>query len=136
MSRKVIIDTNVLVSALLSSHEDSATVRLLMMLLDGRIIPVITDGIFSEYGEVLRRKKFRFPEESVSVLLDEIRTKSRMIKPVLSDVELPDENDRPFLDALLTEDETILITGNLKHFPRHERIMTARDFLALYDLQK
>lgn len=136
MSRKVIIDTNVLVSALLSSHEDSATVRLLMMLLDGRIIPVITDGIFSEYGEVLRRKKFRFPEESVSVLLDEIRKKSRMIKPVLSDVELPDENDRPFLDALLTEDETILITGNLKHFPRHERIMTARDFLALYDLQK
>lgn len=136
MSRKVIIDTNVLVSALLSSHEDSATVRLLMMLLDGRIIPVITDGIFSEYGEVLRRKKFRFPEESVSVLLDEIRKKSRMIKPALSDVEMPDENDRPFLDALLTEDETILIIGNLKHFPRHERIMTARDFLALYDLQK
>ena len=91
MNRKVIIDTNVLVSALLSSHEDSATVRLLMMLLDGRIIPVITDGIFSEYGEVLRRKKFRFPEESVSVLLDEIRKKSRMIKPVLSGVEMPDE---------------------------------------------
>lgn len=91
MNRKVIIDTNVLVSALLSSHEDSATVRLLMMLLDGRIIPVITDGIFSEYGEVLRRKKFRFPEESVSVLLDEIRKKSRMIKPALSDVEMPDE---------------------------------------------
>lgn len=136
MNRKVIIDTNVLVSALLSSHEDSATVRLLMMLLDGRIIPVITDGIFCEYGEVLRRKKFRFPEESVSVLLDEIRKKSRMIKPALSDVEMPDEKDRPFLDALLTEDETILITGNLKHFPRHERIMTARDFLALYDLQK
>ena len=136
MNRKVIIDTNVLVSALLLSHEDSATVRLLMMLLDGRIIPVITDGIFSEYGEVLRRKKFRFPEESVSVLLDEIRKKSRMIKPALSDVELPDEKGRPFLDALLTEDETILITGNLKHFPRHERIMTARDFLALYDLQK
>ncbi len=107
-----------------------------MMLLDGRIIPVITDGIFNEYGEVLRRKKFRSPEESVSVLLDEIRKKSRMIKPALSDVELPDEKDRPFLDALLTEDETILITGNLKHFPRHERIMTARDFLALYDLQK
>lgn len=136
MNRKVIIDTNVLVSALLSSHEDSATVRLLMMLLDGRVIPVITDGIFSEYGEVLRRKKFRFPEESVSVLLDEIRKKSRMIKPALSAVELPDEKDRPFLDALLTEDETILITGNLKHFPRHERIMTARDFLALCDLQK
>lgn len=134
MTRKVIIDTNVLVSALLSSRDDSATVIMLMLLLDGHIIPVITDRIFSEYGEVLRRKKFRFPEESVSVLLDEIRKKSKMINPTISDVDLPDEKDRPFLDALLAEDDTVLITGNLKHFPRHERIMTARDFIALYDL--
>ena len=134
MTRKVIIDTNVLVSALLSSREDSATVIMLMLLLDRHIIPVITDGIFSEYGEVLRRKKFRFPEESVSVLLDEIRKKSKMINPAISDADLPDEKDRPSLDALLAEDDTVLITGNLKHFPRHERIMTARDFIALYDL--
>ena len=134
--RKTIIDTNVLVSALLASHYDSATVQVVKLMLKGNALPVITDRIISEYEEVLRRRKFGFPEESVSVLLDEIRKKSRMIKPALSDVELPDENDRPFLDALLTEDETILITGNLKHFPRHERIMTARDFLALYDLQK
>ncbi len=134
MTRKVIIDTNVLVSALLSSRDDSATVIMLMLLLDGHIIPVITDRIFSEYGEVLRRKKFRFPEESVSVLLDEIRKKSKMINPAISDADLPDEKDRPSLDALLAEDDTVLITGNLKHFPRHERIMTARDFIALYDL--
>lgn len=134
MTRKVIIDTNVLVSALLSSREDSATVIMLRLLLDGHIIPVITDGIFSEYGEVLRRKKFRFPEESVSVLLDEIRKKSKMINPAISDADLPDEKDRPSLDVLLAEDDTVLITGNLKHFPRHERIMTARDFIALYDL--
>ena len=134
MTRKVMIDTNVLVSALLSSRDDSATVIMLMLLLDGHIIPVITDRIFSEYGEVLRRKKFRFPEESVSVLLDEIRKKSKMINPAISDADLPDEKDRPSLDALLAEDDTVLITGNLKHFPRHERIMTARDFIALYDL--
>ena len=134
MTRKVIIDTNVLVSALLSSRDDSATVIMLMLLLDGHSIPVITDRIFSEYGEVLRRKKFRFPEESVSVLLDEIRKKSKMINPTISDVDLPDEKDRPSLDALLAEDDTVLITGNLKHFPRHERIMTARDFIALYDM--
>ena len=134
MTRKVMIDTNVLVSALLSSRDDSATVIMLMLLLDGHIIPVITDRIFSEYGEVLRRKKFRFPEESVSVLLDEIRKKSKMINPAISDADLPDEKDRPSLDALLAEDDTVLITGNLKHFPRHERIMTARDFIALHDL--
>ena len=42
MNRKVIIDTNVLVSALLSSRDDSATVIMLMLLLDGHIISVIT----------------------------------------------------------------------------------------------
>lgn len=57
-----------------------------------------------------------------------------MINPAISDADLPDEKDRPSLDALLAEDDTVLITGNLKHFPRHERIMTARDFIALYDL--
>lgn len=67
------------------------------------------------------------------MLLDEIRKKSSIINPATSDVELHDEKDRPFLDALLAVDESILITGNLKHFPQHERIMTARDFIALYD---
>ena len=132
MIRKVIIDTNVIVSALLSSREDTATVRILRLLLDGRIIPIITNEIFSEYGEVLRRKKFRFPEESISVLLDETRKKSAIINHSISDIELPDENDRPFLDALLAEDESILVTGNLKHFLQHERIITARDFIDLY----
>ena len=38
MMRKVVIDTNVLVSALLSSNEDSATVRILAMVFAGLVI--------------------------------------------------------------------------------------------------
>ena len=48
MMRKVVIDTNVLVSALLSSSEDSATVRILAMVFAGLVIPVLTDDIFRE----------------------------------------------------------------------------------------
>ena len=99
------------------------------MLLDGRIIPVITDGIFSEYGEVLRRKKFSFPEESVSVLIEEIKRKAIEAEPIQTDIRLPDEKDLPFLEAVLSSDDYVLITGNTKHFPFHERIMTAREFL-------
>lgn len=132
MMRKVVIDTNVLVSALLSSSEDSATVRILAMVFAGLVIPVLTDDIFREYGEVLRRRKFNFPEDSVSELLEEIKKRSILVNPAVSDLELPDDKDRPFLDALLSEDDAILVTGNLKHFPQHEQIMTARSFIAMH----
>ena len=132
MMRKVVIDTNVLVSALLSSSEDSATVRILAMVFADLVIPVLTDDIFREYGEVLRRRKFNFPEDSVSELLEEIKKRSILVNPAVSDLELPDDKDRPFLDALLSEDDAILVTGNLKHFPQHEQIMTARSFIAMH----
>lgn len=85
MMRKVVIDTNVLVSALLSSNEDSTTVRILVMFFAGLVSPILTN-----------------------------------------------DKDRPFLDAMLSEDDAILVTGNLKHFPQHEQIMTARSFIAMH----
>lgn len=132
MMRKVVIDTNVLVSALLASNEYSATVRILAMVFAGLVIPVLTDDIFREYGEVLRRRKFNFPVESVSELLEEIKKRSILVNPAVSDLEIPDDKDRPFLDALFSEDDAILVTGNLKHFPQHEQIMTARSFIAMH----
>lgn len=55
-----VIDTNVLVSALISNHADAATVLLVGRLLSGEIVPVYSDEIMHEYREVLGRKKFRF----------------------------------------------------------------------------
>lgn len=71
--RKAVIGTNIIVSALISSNDEAATVKVLELLFKGYILPVVTDSILQEYGEVLRRKKFSFPEENVSVLLNEIR---------------------------------------------------------------
>ena len=130
--RKVVIDTNVLVSALLSSHDDSATVIIVSLVLKGCVPLIITSRILAEYEEVLRRRKFRFPEENVSELLDALKRKAIEIDPVPSNIELLDEDDRPFFDAMLSVEESILITGNIKHFPRHERIMTGRAFLSLF----
>ena len=101
----------------------------------GAVSPVLTDDIFREYGEDLRRRKFNFPEDSVSELLEEIKKRSILVNPAVSDLELPDDKDRPFLDALLSEDDAILVTGNLKHFPQHEQIMTARSFIVMHGEQ-
>mgnify|MGYP002730100083 FL=1 len=60
MSCLAVIDTNILVSALLSKHADSATVKVIEKLFDGEIIPVYSNEITNEYREVLHRKKFKF----------------------------------------------------------------------------
>ena len=129
MMEKVVIDTNVLVSALLSKQADSATVKVIGMLLEGKLITIATEGILREYGEVLRRRKFGFPEDVVAVLMEEIRRTAVIIEPEATDEELPDEKDRPFYDAMMAESDAVLITGNLRHFPSNERIMSARTFI-------
>ena len=58
--RKAVIDTNIIGSALISSNDEAATVKVLELLLNGHILPVVTDSILQEYGEVLRRKKIQF----------------------------------------------------------------------------
>jgi predicted nucleic acid-binding protein len=58
MTCYAVIDTNVLVSALLSSHDDSATVLVVGKLFSGEVIPLFSDEIIKEYNEVLRRKNF------------------------------------------------------------------------------
>jgi len=54
-----VIDTNVLVSALLSSHSDAATVQIIGRMINGEIIPVYSYEIMREYKEVLGRRKFK-----------------------------------------------------------------------------
>ena len=56
-----VIDTNVIVSALMSRHRDSATVKILDYLYDRTIVPVYSDEILEEYASVLKRPKFNFP---------------------------------------------------------------------------
>ena len=85
-----VIDTNILVSALLSSHEDAATVQVLGRLLSGDVIPLYSDDIIKEYNEVLRRKKFHFSEEQVYLLVQTIEKFGKLVNPTPSGEVLKD----------------------------------------------
>ena len=61
-----VIDTNVIVSALLARNPQSATIKVLEAFWQGKIVPLVNDEIIDEYDEVLRRPKFRFHEELVA----------------------------------------------------------------------
>ncbi len=58
-----VIDTNVLVSALLSSNDMAATVQVVGRMIAGQIVPIYSREIMNEYEEVLSRKKFKFSQE-------------------------------------------------------------------------
>ena len=123
-----VIDTNVLVSALLSSREDAATVQVIARMLAGEITPVYSGAILAEYREVLRRKKFGFSPNIVNHLLDAVTKFGLLVEPTPTGVILPDMKDLPFYEVVLEkrEEGAYLITGNLKHFPREPFIVTAR----------
>ena len=68
-----VTDTNVLVSALLSKRADTATVRVLDAMFDGKIVPLYHEEILPEYDEVLRRSKLHFTEETIQLVINAVK---------------------------------------------------------------
>lgn len=130
-----VIDTNVLVSALLSSKDDSATVQIVGHLICGTIIPIYSNAIVKEYREVLSRKKFGFSSEAVDYLLSAIEKYGILVEPCPSGMVLPDMKDLPFYEVVLEKrsDDAYLVTGNIKHFPQEPFIVTPRELLDIFE---
>ena len=70
-----VIDTNVLVAALLSPHPDSATVQVVSAISNSGIRPLYNKEILTEYQEVLNRQKFLFPPQAIVSIIDAIQEK-------------------------------------------------------------
>ena len=130
-----VIDTNVLVSALLSSKDDSATVQVLGKVLGGEIIPVYSNVVTKEYREVLSRKKFGFTGGTIDYLLSAIEKYGILVNPAPSGMVLPDMKDLPFYEVVLEkrDDDAYLVTGNIKHFPKEPFVVTPRELLDILE---
>lgn len=130
-----VIDTNVLVSALLSSHDDAATVQVIGRLFSGEVVPLYNEDILKEYNEVLRRDRFHFSEETVRILIGVMEKFGETVCPSPSGEILPYMKDLPFYEVVLEKrnDATYLVTGNTRHFPQKPFIVTAREFLDILD---
>lgn len=130
-----VIDTNVLVSALLSGNEDAATVQVVARMLTGDITPVYSGAIMAEYREVLKRRKFGFSQGVVNELLLSMTRFGLLVEPTPSGVVLPDMKDLPFYEVVLEkrDDDAYLVTGNTRHFPKAPFVVTARQLLNILE---
>ena len=135
MKAYAVLDTNVLVSSLISGNPEAATVQVVTRMLAGEITLVYSEAILQEYEEVLSRKKFGIDGAVIAGLMEAIRTFGISVIPTDSGVTLPDMDDVPFYEVVLeTRDEgAYLVTGNKKHFPKETFIVTAREFIDILD---
>ena len=123
------MDTNALVSSLLQSKGPSAAILDLFME-DGFDL-VVNDSVIAEYEDVLRRPKFGFPESLVRGALGCIVSKASRCYSVPQPESLPDPDDKVFWDLAMSNN-AVLITGNVRHFPESERVMTPSRFLQYF----
>ena len=127
---KVVLDTNVLVSALWSKQGNPSSV--VEKLFKNEIELCFTDEIIEEYDEVLRREKFGFSKNQVDSFLHELQRNGVLAESAKSTEPFTDETDRKFYDAAKTND-AVLITGNTKHYPDKPFILTPHEFLQKFD---
>lgn len=122
----VVIDTNILVSALMSRN--GAPARVVSMVLSERLTPCFDYRILCEYREVLQRPKFGFTSGEVNSLLDWIEHYGRSVVAEPLDGVFIDESDKKFYEVAKFCGAD-LVTGNLKHYPEDPQVMSVTAFL-------
>jgi putative PIN family toxin of toxin-antitoxin system len=124
----VVLDTNVLVSALWSANGNPAQIA--HMIPEKRIIPFFCDEILLEYRVVLFRAAFHFSDAQIEDLLGNLVQYGQSVVVHKSNIRMPDESDRVFYDVAKTCD-AYLITGNIRHYPNEPLIITPAEFIQL-----
>lgn len=133
MKYYAVIDTNVFVSALISKREYSATVRVLEAIFNGKIIPLYHEEMLAEYNEVLHRKKFHFKEETIQTVINALIQHGIEVFPQPTGEILIDMDDLVFYEVAMEkrDDDAYLVTGNQKHYPVREFIVTPAEMLEI-----
>ncbi len=110
-----VLDTNVVVSGLLSPHASPG--RIIDALLAGRLRLVWDDRIIDEYRRVLFRPKFRIEPAIVEAFLAILKYQHHLSAVPVSGLEASDPDDTKFLEVAHASPAKILVTGNHKHYP-------------------
>jgi putative PIN family toxin of toxin-antitoxin system len=113
---RIVIDTNILVSALLNPYGKPAAV--LGLVLEEKATICFDSRIIAEYRDVLKRPKFGFSAKGTADLLEFLTNSGMICTPGPEKVDETHADDLPFAQVSLAIDADYLITGNTNHFPR------------------
>ena len=129
---RLVVDTNIIVSAALKPDSLPRTVLLLSITRPARLC--LTEAILAEYRDVLGRPKLKIHKGVRQQFLQLIRSRSYTIQPRRPLLVTPDREDNKFLECADAARADYLVTGNPRHFPRFWKkttVITPREFVSL-----
>jgi putative PIN family toxin of toxin-antitoxin system len=132
LSLRLVIDTNVLVSAAIKAAGLQRTVFLIAISKPARLY--VSHPIMEEYSEVLARSELRIRKGLRLQLLQLIKNHSRTVVPIRRLEATSDPEDNIFLECADAARADYLVTGDQKHFPRFwkkTKVVTPREFVSL-----
>jgi putative PIN family toxin of toxin-antitoxin system len=134
---RLVIDTNILVSALLQPEGLPAAVFMLVLSRDLQLC--ISEAIFAEYDEVIRRPRFKRPVDVIEGTLLSIRRLGHWVEPSVRVEECTDPDDNVFLECAQAAEADYLVTANQRHFPerwKKTQVVSARELIELLMLKR
>jgi putative PIN family toxin of toxin-antitoxin system len=127
---RVVLDTNIIVSALLNPLGPPAQVFSLAV--DGAVQLCVSGKVYDEYEDVIRRPRLGRSEKEISAALRVIRETGFWVKPTRAIRACTDPDDDIFLECAQAGGADYVVTGNIKDFPSswlEIGIVTPRRFL-------
>jgi putative PIN family toxin of toxin-antitoxin system len=133
---KVVLDTNVLISALLK--EGSTPAMIVSLLGKKQFLLCLSQEILEEYKAVLERNRFsdlrKRKEKEIAELFAQIEREALWVTPKASgETAVADPDDAKFVQSARDARADFLVTGNTKHFLlkkfRNTRVVTPREFV-------
>ena len=131
---RIVLDTNVLVSALITPLGNPA--RILDLIRQNEVSVYLDQRVIMEYEEVLSRPAFPFLKKDVDTVIDMFRENAVFVSSLPLKERLPDPDDECFLEIALHGKVDALVTGNLRHYPENllagVKVLTPKQFLDIW----
>ena len=136
---KVVLDTSVIISALVNKR--GAAAHILSLIVDGNIQILYDNRLLFEYIEVLSRKGFGFNLDIINDAMHFVRYEGIFNEAIFNDLDYPavkfhDEANKKFYEVYKAGEADYLITGNRKHFPEEHSIVIPVEFVKIYEKHK
>lgn len=130
---RVVIDTNVLISALLTSGGLPEAV--FNLAISGEVQWFASEAILAEYEDVLKRPRLTIDSGKAAAAIARIRGIVSVVSPAVRIAAASDPDDNRFLECAEAAQAHYLVTGNVRHFPevwKETRILTPREFIDVW----
>ena len=129
---RLVIDTNVVISAALKPDGLQRTVVLLAISKPARWY--MSEAIMAEYRAVLARPELKIRKSLRLQLLQLLKNRTRLITPSRLHQVTSDPDDNMFVECADAARADYLVTGNMRHFPpfwKKTKVINSREFLSI-----